>query len=125
MLYSFLADLVLLVHGLFVLFVVCGGVAVLRWPRLAWLHLPAALWGVMIEWGGWFCPLTDLENHWRYGGGESGYAGGCISHYLEPLLYPRGLTRSGQLLLGLLALLFNAALYTLLCVRRSRSRSSL
>lgn len=125
MLYSFLADLVLLVHGLFILFVVCGGVAVLRWPRLAWLHLPAALWGVMIEWGGWFCPLTDLENYWRHGGGESGYAGGCISHYLEPLLYPRGLTRSGQLLLGLLALLLNAALYTLLCVRRSRRRSSL
>lgn len=124
MLFSFLADMVLLVHGLFVLFVVCGGVAALRWPRIARVHLPAAVWGVVIEFGGWVCPLTGLENHWRRVAGESGYPGGCISHYLEPVLYPLGLTRTGQVSLGLLALLLNVAIYSLLLIRHRRTGGS-
>ena len=119
--YSLLADLAMLVHGLFVLFVVCGGLAVVRWPQLVWLHLPASAWGVVIELGGWVCPLTYLENHWRRLAGESGYAGSYIRHYLEPVLYPLGLTRTGQVLLGVLALLINLAVYAVLLRRLRRT----
>ena len=119
--FSLLADLVMLVHGLFVLFVVCGGLAVLRWPRLARIHLPAAAWGIVIELGGWVCPLTYLENHWRRLAGESGYAGSYIRHYLEPVLYPLGLTRTAQVLLGVLALLLNLAVYAVLLRRLRRT----
>ena len=107
----FLADLVVVAHALFVLFVVFGGLAVLRWRRLAWLHLPAAVWGVAIELGGWMCPLTYLENYFRRLGGEVGYRGTFIEQYLEPLLYPLGLTGQSQLFLGLAAFLVNLAIY--------------
>ncbi len=122
MFYLVLADLAVLAHALFVLFVVGGGLAVLRWPRLAWLHLPAATWGVAIEFTGWICPLTYLENHFRRLGGEAGYGGTFIHHYLEPLLYPLGLTLRHQLLLGIGALVINAAIYAYLW-RKGSSRS--
>jgi hypothetical protein len=109
--YGILADLVLIVHALFVIFVVFGGLAVLRWRRLAWLHLPAAVWGVAIELGGWVCPLTYLENYFRRLGGESGYSGTFIEQYLEPLLYPLGLTEYSRLFLGLAAFLVNFMIY--------------
>lgn len=118
--YLLLADLVVLVHAGFVLFVVGGGLAVLRWPRLAWLHLPAAAWGVGIELGGAICPLTHLENHLRRLGGESGYAWPFVAHYLEPVLYPVGLTRQTQLGLGVGVLLLNAVVYGLIWRRHHR-----
>ncbi len=120
MLYSFLADLVVLVHALFVLFVVLGGLAVLRWRRLAWFHLPAAVWGTAIELGHWICPLTYLENYFRRLGGESGYSGTFIAQYLEPLLYPLGLTPHTQVFFGLAAFLINVAVYTLFWLKRRR-----
>jgi hypothetical protein len=109
--YSFLADMVVLVHAAFVLFVVSGGVAVLRWPRLAWFHIPAALWGIIIEFGGCICPLTDLENLLRSMEGGTGYEVSFIAHYLEPILYPLGLTRRTQVVFGLSALCINLAVY--------------
>jgi len=109
--FAVLADMVVVVHALFVLFVVFGGLAVLRWRRLAWLHLPAAVWGVAIELGDWLCPLTYLENYFRRLGGESGYSGTFIEQYLEPLLYPLGLTEQSQIFLGLAAFLVNFAIY--------------
>lgn len=118
MLYSLLADLVVVVHALFVLFVVCGGLAVLRWRRLAWLHLPAAIWGGLIELAGWVCPLTYLENRLRRLGGETGYRGSFISRYLEPILYPLGLTRQIQIILGVAAVLLNLAIYAYLWRKR-------
>lgn len=120
MIYSLLADLTVLVHVIFVLFVICGGVAVLHWPRLAWFHLPAAVWGVIIELKGWICPLTHLENRFRRLGGETGYDGSFIEHYLEPLLYPSGLTSRSQLLIGLGVLGINAALYGCLWWKKFR-----
>lgn len=105
------ADAVVVLHASFVLFVLLGGVAALRWRRLAWFHLPAALWGAIIELGGWICPLTYLENYFRRMGGGDGYGGTFIEHCLEPLLYPLGLTRHVQLLFGLSALLLNLAIY--------------
>lgn len=116
--YSVLADLVVLIHLAFVAFVVFGGLLVLRHARLAWVHIPAALWGVLIEFTGGVCPLTPLENSLRMRGGEAGYSGGFIDHYLIPLLYPSGLTRNTQIVLGSLALALNLAVYAVFLARR-------
>ena len=117
MIYRALADLVLVVHLTFVLFVVLGGLLVLRWPRAAWFHVPAAIWGVLIEYTGWICPLTPLENSFRARGGEAGYSGGFIEHYIQPLLYPAGLTRGTQIVLGSFVLLLNLSAYGILLTR--------
>ena len=122
MIYRALADLVLVVHLGFVLFVVLGGLLVLRWPRLAWLHVPAAVWGVLIEYTGWICPLTPLENSLRERGGGAGYSGGFLEHYIQPVLYPAGLTRGTQIVLGSLALLVNLTAYGVVVARRGRFR---
>ena len=116
--YRLLADLVLVVHAAFVAFVMLGGLAVLRWPRLAWLHLPVVLWGAGIEFFGGICPLTPLENRWRQLAGDQGYAGGFVDHYIVTLLYPDGLTRSVQVALGLLVLVVNVAIYAYAWRRR-------
>ena len=121
MIYRSLADLVLTLHLGFVLLVVFGGLLVMRWPRLAWIHVPAAVWGVLIEYAGWICPLTPLENWLRSRGGEAGYAGGFVEHYLLPTLYPQGLTRGTQFVLGSLVLVINAAAYGALLMRTRRS----
>jgi hypothetical protein len=109
--YRLLADLVLTLHLLFVLFVVLGGLLALRWPRVAWLHLPAAVWGALIEFAGWICPLTPLEKWLRGLAGEGGYRGGFIEHYMLPVLYPAGLTRGVQLGFGVLVVALNVAVY--------------
>lgn len=109
--YSLLADLVLLVHLTFVVFVLCGGLLVLRWRGIAWLHLPAAIWGAFVEFSGWICPLTPLENWLRDQGGETAYQSDFIAQYLLPVLYPGNLTRDLQLLLGTVVVVFNAAVY--------------
>jgi len=111
--YGLLADLVLLAHAGFVAFVVLGGLLVLRWPRLAWLHLPAVAWGAGIEFTGTICPLTPLENQLRALAHQQGYAGGFVEHYVFGLLYPEGLTRSVQLALGVLVVVINALMYAI------------
>ena len=118
--FSLLADAVLVVHLAFVLFVVFGGLLVMRWRRLAWVHLPAAVWGVAIEYAGWICPLTPIENDLRARAGEPGYGGDFVARYLLPVIYPEGLTREAQIVLGTAALLFNAAIYAVVW-RRSRA----
>lgn len=120
MFFSILADLAVLIHALFILFVVAGGLLVFRWPRLAWLHVPAALWGGVVELTGGICPLTVLELYWRRLGGDGGYSGSFIEHYLEPLVYPAGLTPQLQILMGLGVLLLNGAIYLYLWRHRSR-----
>jgi len=117
--YPVLADAIVLAHVAFVLFVVLGGILVLRWRRVAWAHAPAAMWGVLIELAGWECPLTPLENWLRARGGASGYAGGFAEHYLVPVLYPEGLTRELQLALGALALVVNLVIYWPMIRRRT------
>jgi len=119
--YRWLADALLAVHAAFVAFVVLGGLAVLRWPKLAWVHVPAAAWGALIEFRGWICPLTPLENAWRMRAGEVGYTGGFIEHYLLPALYPAGLTRPTQWVLGAGVLVANLGAYGVLYRRWRRS----
>jgi hypothetical protein len=121
--YRLLAVLVLVAHAAFVAFVVLGGLAVLRWPRIAWVHLPVVAWGAGIEFTGGICPLTPLENRWRQLAGEEGYGGGFIEHYLLAALYPDGLTRGVQVALGLVVLAVNAAIYARLWRRKRTSRT--
>jgi Protein of Unknown function (DUF2784) len=119
--YLFLADLVLILHLGFVVFVLCGGLLVLRWRPLAWLHLPAAVWGAVVEFTGWICPLTPLENWLREQESEAPYNSDFIAQYLLPALYPEELTRGLQLLLGTVVIAVNAAVYWWLWHRRPRS----
>ena len=116
-----LADLIVLIHFAFVLFVVFGGLLALRWPRVMYLHLPAALWGAFIELAGGICPLTPLENSLRRGAGLAGYEGGFVEHYILPVLYPAALTRNVQLVLGAIVILVNLAIYTSVIGRRRRA----
>jgi hypothetical protein len=119
--YRLLADLVVLLHAGFVIFVVFGGLAVFRWPRLVWVHLPAAAWGALIELAGWICPLTPLENSLRQLAGQEGYPGGFIEHYVIPVLYPHGLTRNIQIGMGIAVLALNAVIYGVVLVCRRRT----
>lgn len=111
MLWRLLANAVVLLHGLFILFIVFGGFLTWRWRGVAWVHVPFAVWGVLIEYFGWVCPLTPLENHFRARAGLAGYSGGFIEHYLLPIIYPAGLTPRTQILLGTLALIVNLCAY--------------
>ncbi len=120
MIYRTLADVVLVVHFGFVLFVVLGGLLAFRWRRVMWVHVPAAIYGVLIEFLGFFCPLTPLEVWLRRKGGEDGYAGEFIEHYITAALYPAGLTRTVQFVLGTIVLLLNVVVYTILVKRRPR-----
>lgn len=119
--YAVLADVVVGIHLLFVLFVLLGGLLVLRWPRLAYLHIPAAVWGAAIEFGGWVCPLTPLEHWLRRQAGSATYSGGFVEHYILPLLYPSALTRDIQLILGFLVIALNLTIYAYV-FRRARTR---
>lgn len=121
MIYRLLADVVLLLHAGFVLFVVSGGFLALRWRRLALVHIPAAIWGVLIEYSGWICPLTPLENSLRTRGGETIYHGGFIDHYVTSFLYPAALTRNVQLALGTIALLLNIVAYGLILYKMKKN----
>ncbi len=121
--YGFLADALLVAHGAFVLFVVAGGALVLKWPRVAWIHLPAAVWGAAIEFAGFICPLTPLEKAWRRAAGGEAYQGDFIEHYVTAALYPSGLTRPIQIALGVGVLVANGWVYWTLWRRRHGPRA--
>ena len=113
-----LADATALLHLAFVVFVVLGGLLALRWPRAAWLHLPAVAWAAWVELAGWSCPLTPLENRLRAQAGRGAYAESFVEHHVLPLLYPAALSREAQIALGAGALVLNAAVYGFVWVRR-------
>jgi hypothetical protein len=111
MAFRILADATVAVHVAFVLFVILGGLVVARWRRVAWVHIPAAAWAAWVEFAGWLCPLTPLENWLREEGGGTAYTSGFIEHYLLPILYPESLSRELQWVLGGMVLLINAVMY--------------
>lgn len=115
-----LADAVVLLHLAFILYAVFGGLLALRWRLMMWVHLPAALWGAAVEFMGWICPLTPLDAL-RAAGGAAGYRGGFIEHYLLPVIYPAGLTRAVQFVLGALVIAVNVVVYVIVLRRRARS----
>ncbi len=111
MFFRILADLVIIFHFTFIVYVLLGGLLGLwrKWCLL--IHLPAALWGVIIEFEGWICPLTPLENHLRFAGGLPGNQGGFVEQYLVPIIYPRTLTSGTQWILGGIAAAVNIGIY--------------
>jgi len=122
MAYRLLADAVVVLHAAFVAFVVLGGFLVMRWPRMAWVHVPAAAYGFLVEAAGWVCPLTPLEVWLRRRAGEAGYAGGFVEHHLIPLVYPSPFPRSLAWTLAGVVLAVNALSYGLFLGRRWRAR---
>ena len=109
--YHIAADFIVVLHFLFVFFVVLGGLGGLWRPKLLWLHLPALIWGVLVEFTGWICPLTPLENLLRQKGGGIGYTGGFVEQLIIPILYPAGLTRNIQILFGSAVIIINLIIY--------------
>ena len=120
MTYRVLADATVLVHAAFVVFAVAGGLLVSRWPRVAWVHLPAVGWAAWVELAGWTCPLTPLENWLRGEAGDAVYTTSFVEHYLLPILYPSALSPPLQWELGGAVLVVNTAVYTALLWRRAR-----
>jgi len=121
MVFRLLADFTVLLHAAFVVFVVAGAFLVARWPRVAWVQLPAAAWGAWVEFAGSVCPLTPLENWLRTRGGVPAYSSSFIEQYLMPLLYPGSLSRELQYTLGAAVLLVNAVIYAVLLRGRARA----
>lgn len=120
MFFRLAADGLVLFHLSFIVFVMLGGLLVLRWPRLCWLHLPAVTWGVLVEVLHLPCPLTEWENRLRAAAGDTGYPDSFVEHYLIPLIYPAKLTAGIQLWLGALVFAVNAGVYAWLCYSRRR-----
>jgi hypothetical protein len=118
--YSLGAALVVLVHFLFVVFVAAGALLGLKWRGSTWMHLPAVAWAAYIEFSGAICPLTPLENEFRAKAGLDHYSGDFVARYLFPVLYPEGLTRRAQVIIGLVVLAANLALYTFVYMNRRR-----
>jgi len=107
------ADLIFCLHLIFIIFVVAGGLLVYKWKWVLWFHLPAAVWGIMIEFFGWICPLTPLEDRLRLAAGEQGLSGGFIAEYLVPIVYPSGLNPTIQIILGSFVIFINIIIYGL------------
>ena len=109
--YRLMADIVVVMNLAFSMFVLLGGILAIWWRKVVWLHIPAAVWGALIEFAGWICPLTPLENRLRVKGGEAGYPGGFVEEYILPVIYPAGLTREIQIILGIFVITVNLVIY--------------
>jgi hypothetical protein len=120
--YDIAADVVVVLHLLFVFFVVLGGLGGLWKPKILWAHFPAFVWGVFVEFSGWICPLTPLENILRQKGGGIGYTGGFVEQMIMPLLYPEGLTRNSQIFFGVVVIIVNIIIYGTIIRRHLLSR---
>ena len=118
--YRMLADAVVIVHLGFIVFVMAGGVLAVFFPKIIWIHLPCVVWGIVVELAGYVCPLTPLENLFREMSGKGRYSGDFVMHYIEPLIYPEGLTREIQVVLAALVILVNTGTYGWLAFRKRR-----
>lgn len=114
MLYRIAADIVILLHFAFIVFALAGGLLAFKWRWIMWLHIPAAIWAAVIIMLGWICPLTPLENMLRQAGGVEAYSSGFIEYYLLPVIYPSGLDREMFIVMGIVVIVINAIVYTLL-----------
>ena len=123
MTYKLAADLLVLIHFSFIIFVVLGGLLVLRWPRVAWAHIPAAAWGAWISFTHGVCPLTPMEQSLRTLAETPNYQGGFINHYIIPLLYPPGFSAETAQILGFMVLGLNLFFYTTVIYRKLKNHS--
>lgn len=124
MLLRFAADLIVILHLAFIIFVILGGLLVLRWRWVMFLHIPAAIWGALIEFQGWYCPLTPLEQKLRRSAGEVAYEGGFVGHYILPIIYPEQLTHNLQLVLGSIVVVTNIVIYAVILRRSSPAHAT-
>jgi len=124
MFYRLAADAVVILHLAFAAFVVAGGLLVCKWRWIAWLHVPAVVWAVLLEFNGWLCPLTPLEIEMRAAGGQAGYAGGFIEHYILPVLYPTALDAKMQLAIGVLVIVMNIVVYGWVLLRLRKAENT-
>jgi hypothetical protein len=120
MYYKIAADLVVLLHLGFIGFAVAGGLLVLKWRPVAAIHIPAAVWGALVELQGWYCPLTPLEQYLRQAAGQYAYSGDFVERYLLPVLYPADMDRQMQMLLGAAVVVMNLVLYAWVAIRLRR-----
>ena len=120
MLFALGADFLVLVHLGFIVFVLLGGFMLLKWRWLIFVHLPALIWAVLLEFQGWICPLTPVEQTLRQMGGQQGYEGGFIQHYILPVIYPPALQQDIQFILGVLLILINVIIYLWVLLKRDR-----
>ena len=118
MIAKIVADFLVVIHLAFIVFVLFGGLLVLKWSKVSILHIPCILWATLIEFRGWICPLTPLEHHFRETAGDAGYTGGFIDHYLMPVIYPEELTQGIQIALGVTVLAINLGVYGVVLFRR-------
>jgi len=119
---AILADVILVVHLIFILFSLFGGLLVLKYRWFVWLHLPAMCWAATISFAGWICPLTPLEVALRRAAGEEGYAGGFVAHYIAPLIYPHGYTRALAITVGFIVIAINLIIYGIVLQRARKER---
>jgi hypothetical protein len=112
--YRLMADLVVLLHLLFIAFVAVGSLLTVRWPRLVVLHVPVVIWAAAIVTIGFTCPLTPLEKALRRRAGASLYDGGFVDHYLDGVVYPGRYTTLARMLVAALIV----AGYIVLLARR-------
>lgn len=124
MLYQIAADFVIFLHSAFIVFVLAGGLLVFKWRWVIWLHVPAALWGSMIVIVGWICPLTPIENMLRQAGGLEAYSNSFIEQYLIPVIYPQGLSREIFIAMGMVVIVINVIIYTILFVKRKKKAAT-
>ena len=120
MITSIAADLVLVVHFLFILFAIFGGLLLLHHRWIVWLHIPAMGWAAMISFAGWICPLTPLENALRRAAGEEAYSGGFINRYIAPVIYPEGYTREIAVAAGVAVLVINLLIYSFVILHKRK-----
>ncbi|MFT6984935.1 MAG: hypothetical protein ACJAT7_000738 [Psychromonas sp.] len=118
MIYLILADLLVIVHLLFIIFALLGGLLLIWRASLFCVHLPAVVWAALISFKGWICPLTPLENQLRSIAGTQGYTEGFVSHYLIPVIYPVGLTLNMQIILGIFVVVINIGIYCFVYYKR-------
>ena len=112
--YELFANLTLIIHLIFILFVIFGGLLFFIFPKIIYIHLPALLWGIYIELTNSFCPLTNLENWFLHQGGLTTYSNDFINNYLFPIIYPEGLTTDIQIYLGIILIIINILIYGLI-----------
>jgi len=123
MFYRVLADITVIIHFLFILFVITGALLALRWKKIILLHIPAVIWGAVVEYTGWICPLTPWENRFRTLAGEAVYRGDFIGNYILPVIYPGDLTRDMQIVLGTTVIFINVLLYGTIIYRSVKRKN--
>ena len=121
--YEFLATLTLVLHFLFIIFVIFGGLLffIKKWVIL--IHLPALIYGIYVEFTQSICPLTYLENFLLQKAKLTTYSTSFIQNYLVPIIYPINLTKDIQINLAIALIILNVVIYGAVVIKYKKNRS--